>query len=1310
MIEDWCWQDRAAVSLQLLDQVEALRSQVEQYRKLQSLAMFLGNAVFFKCWIKICYFAGARVQLKRKMAPYLKRPLYYGFDCLQWNRQEEKTKRKHRAVAMKAFYGVSTSRFFALWREIFQVKANAADRAQEVLQNFVRMFGLSRRGDAFDGWRSWQRREKKARLFSHAHITRRKWEDWLEHWRDVLLLFEKVAHKCSVFLALLTGQSLVDSFVRWKVIVRNKRVAKVYRAERAAAQVKFCFHYWVEWQAEEKVMRRLHGEATDKLKSLVALLNADVRRECFDTWAAACEKKRRAMRMWRNKTIHWAFGCWYSELEEFFAIKDAVVAKCAGILVMLWGEADHKSFLAWKEVCEKKKQAVMRWANAALVNCLDKWRQVTEDAVRVKKLLGRVHRSWTQKSLRFGFCRWCDVANERMYNRELIEDAVLIWGRVKEIHAFRALDEFAQEQIHYRRVVEGFRRRFELRPAQLCVLAWAELVAEEKWRQKQVRKFCFKFRNREVVFAFKRMQEAVQERQLEERQKLVAKSPVLMRIVSRPMFLTTHWWRAGVERRQHLRRAGDAVAHKRRQHWVWDAFDRWANVFLDLSFSDRMQELRDAAFDALKSNDLSSVLEVLQSHAAWSRTRTHSRCHQSLDNFLSSADGFDAAAEARRAASHRRVARVRRVHLRGARVPSPDSRRLQLDDILRLQKGLARETGVEIPLYWRAVEGLSVILKGQTTHPDAPGAREAADAEGPEEEIEDYESEGDEHARLRVTGLGELGGQELRYAPTPAATAREDNLTIEKLSWESLARVNVVHPKLQMQKQIVPTYLGGRYSYLGVEKLRSQVHSQYPLKWSKTWEAQRNDIEDAELARRYFRARRKALAAIREQAWQVKVAHDASTVAEAEAVEAEKVCAARSDEVRGLLAEAKRLDDDNPFQNQSSIRKMRQKADALTAESEEAAARGAAATQKATHWRTVKEETEEGLIAMVDANAPLLENGEEALALLDWSAHDSTMRQGAEGLEPPDGADVGGVVRLPRIAGAQRADEDAFTLQREAAVQDRKQDAELFSISRTGSMDSFKTSMSDNISLSSLGLSSTGDAQSGEGKPQQQALGQRNLRVLAASRESKGGSADSMPVNRGSRPRAQSKETSRDELLTIIRSQDYQKHSAASFMNLSASGKLSTFSQSMEKLPVIQQGSNESLASPLQSRRSSSSRQNSRPGSRGASEGDSVSHQTSRESPMSKQSSKESLSEGSQHASLSPVGKRGTKGTKDGKPLGEGRPQQQERQHSLSPDGSVGRSPRRERGRSSEVRPAASGAQHLTSSTSQGAGVLLPRI
>ena len=42
------------------------------------------------------------------------------------------------------------------------------------------------------------------------------------------------------------------------------------------------------------------------------------------------------------------------------------------------------------------------------------------------------------------------------------------------------------------------------------------------------------------------------------------------------------------------------MAAGRHVRWLSDAVDRWANVFVDLSFADRIQDLRVAAFAALQ--------------------------------------------------------------------------------------------------------------------------------------------------------------------------------------------------------------------------------------------------------------------------------------------------------------------------------------------------------------------------------------------------------------------------------------------------------------------------------------------------------------------------------------------------------------------------------------------------------------------------------------------------------------------------------------------------------------------------------------
>ena len=103
------------------------------------MAMFLGHGTFLKCWIRICLFAGARVQLKRKMAPYLKRPMYYGFDALAWNRNETKKKQEQLKKAVAAFYGNMTRGAFSAWKSERRIKQDSQDEATRVLKNFLAM-------------------------------------------------------------------------------------------------------------------------------------------------------------------------------------------------------------------------------------------------------------------------------------------------------------------------------------------------------------------------------------------------------------------------------------------------------------------------------------------------------------------------------------------------------------------------------------------------------------------------------------------------------------------------------------------------------------------------------------------------------------------------------------------------------------------------------------------------------------------------------------------------------------------------------------------------------------------------------------------------------------------------------------------------------------------------------------------------------------------------------------------------------------------------------------------------------------------
>lgn len=67
------------------ESIDEIALVIRRFKRLHHIGMFLGQATFWKCWVKICIHAGTRVQIKRKLAPYLNRPLWYGFDGLKWN-------------------------------------------------------------------------------------------------------------------------------------------------------------------------------------------------------------------------------------------------------------------------------------------------------------------------------------------------------------------------------------------------------------------------------------------------------------------------------------------------------------------------------------------------------------------------------------------------------------------------------------------------------------------------------------------------------------------------------------------------------------------------------------------------------------------------------------------------------------------------------------------------------------------------------------------------------------------------------------------------------------------------------------------------------------------------------------------------------------------------------------------------------------------------------------------------------------------------------------------------------------------------
>ena len=175
-----------------------------------------------------------------------------------------------------------------------------------------------------------------------------------------------------------------------------------------------------------------------------------------------------------------------------------------------------------------------------------------------------------------------------------------------------------------------------------------------------------------------------------------------------------------------------------------------------------------------------------------------------------------------------------------------------------------------------------------------------------------------------------------------------------------------------------------RYLYMSVQNVGAQVHSMYPLKYNEQWEAMEEEVEDLELARRYFRARRNALADISLQAIKVKTADACATSADVDAQAAQAIAASKAAECADTLGEALRLEDDNPFLHQTAIRKMRKRAEELSAARDAAAAQASAAEQTREHWQRVAKDEERHLFSLVELATPLLEHAQEAQTLKLW--------------------------------------------------------------------------------------------------------------------------------------------------------------------------------------------------------------------------------------------------------------------------------------------------------------------------------------
>lgn len=177
------------------------------------------------------------------------------------------------------------------------------------------------------------------------------------------------------------------------------------------------------------------------------------------------------------------------------------------------------------------------------------------------------------------------------------------------IHAFRAVDDFAQTQIHYRKTVANFRRRYELRAVMPILRAWHEKAAERAEHKKIMKQATFTLYRRLVTECWVTWANIIHERKLQEREMAAKGSKTLMRIVKRPMVRCFEAWMKLYEEERRNREIFARISYRWQNAEVVSTFSNWV-IFVDIAIEERREALRAAVLEAMQCGDLATLLRT----------------------------------------------------------------------------------------------------------------------------------------------------------------------------------------------------------------------------------------------------------------------------------------------------------------------------------------------------------------------------------------------------------------------------------------------------------------------------------------------------------------------------------------------------------------------------------------------------------------------------------------------------------------------------------------------------------------------------
>ena len=443
-------------------------------------------------------------------------------------------------------------------------------------------------------WKGKQARRKKAKMFGDKEKTGRQ-------------------------AAAIKIQKVMRGWLARKRIKRHQNEMKMKRLGNFLHQSCFlkCWLMWVKHTDEAAHFKEVVGRTLGRWLNmgLVRGFNAmrmyaehkQSKRTHVHNAALLAVKREMdpAMRIWEY---------WADYMDDLRELWSKVGEKCGNFLHMLTGNFVKLAFLEWKDMMFKNLKAKKRRKQFGLYTA---WRAYTTWLRQLKQFRSiqeQIKIKWRNILTREQFYQYKDCIDERLYNRSLVGDAILMWQNKHIIHPFRSLWEHALQQIHYRKTVAQFRRRYELRGVMPIARAWQEIAHERAQRKRTVKQAVFELYKRLIIGCMQTWINIIKDRKIAEREMAAKGSKTLMRIAKRPMVRCFEAYKEYYEKERRNRQIVARIAYRWNNACVVLAFNNWI-TFVDMAIEERREALRDAVMDAMQRGQLATLLRTAKQQA-----------------------------------------------------------------------------------------------------------------------------------------------------------------------------------------------------------------------------------------------------------------------------------------------------------------------------------------------------------------------------------------------------------------------------------------------------------------------------------------------------------------------------------------------------------------------------------------------------------------------------------------------------------------------------------------------------------------------